>query len=399
MASCEIERPSPKVLFESIKSMFSTTVLGGAPIIPESNEWWVVTNDYAMAEQFYSVSQQSWNERDPRYCCCDNLIDMAAQDGIYPKPARFSSGYIQLTGTASTLLPTSIEATIANQQLVSAGPMPVSLDSSGSAVVRMQALLPGTDGNITSKGGTALSGTLTTVITNVNTTVTVYGGQFCGGSAAEDCEVFRQRYLERMKYKPFIGIDIVKEALLTWPCVTRVCERGGVCCDTDDRPDWAGGIDCQRQIRLYAIFEDTFDCGAAPQNIVDQMQEWLFGAVQGVGQGQAPWGIAGKIYSYEGALVTISVDGMACQAPGVANLIRNRMLEFVKRNCPSEVLYVRDLNAIVAQIVGGTSGFDVRIDTTDPRIKINICGDAEPDCDVRICLADVQFPNPVANPQ
>jgi hypothetical protein len=240
---------------------------------------------------------------------------------------------------------------------------------------------------------------LTTQITGVDTTVSVYGGQFCGGTLAEDCEAFRQRYLDRMKYKPFIGIDIVKEALLTWPCVTRVCERGGVCCDTDDRPDWAGGVDCQRQIRLYAIFEDTFDCGAAPQNIIDEMQEWLFGAVQGVGQGQAPWGIAGKIYKYDGALVTISVDGMACQAPGVANLIRNRMLEFVRRNCPSEILYVRDLNAIVAQIVGGTSGFDVRIDSTDPRIRINTCGDAEPDCDVRICLEDVLFPNPVANPQ
>ena len=60
--SCIILRPDPQVLFNSLKDAFSSTVLGGGKVIPESNEWYVVTNDYAAAEQFYAIADQMWRE-------------------------------------------------------------------------------------------------------------------------------------------------------------------------------------------------------------------------------------------------------------------------------------------------------------------------------------------------
>lgn len=103
--SCNLTRPTPDELFSKIKNNFSANVLGGAEVIPESLEWYVVTNDYAMTEEFYSISEQQWKERDPRYACCDNLVSMAERDGVYPRPATFSQGFVQITGTANSPIP------------------------------------------------------------------------------------------------------------------------------------------------------------------------------------------------------------------------------------------------------------------------------------------------------
>ena len=51
------------------------------------NEWYVVTNDYAAAEQYYAIADQMWRETNPETACCDNLYKMAAQHGVFPKPA------------------------------------------------------------------------------------------------------------------------------------------------------------------------------------------------------------------------------------------------------------------------------------------------------------------------
>lgn len=392
--ACEIERPAPRVLFESIKSMFSSNVLGGAPIIPESNEWYVVSNDYAMAEQFFSISEQAWKERDPRYACCDNLIEMAAVDGIYPRPALFASGYIQISGTVGTVLPSSIEATIGSASYVNAAPVPSTIDQNGTAVVRMRALEPGPNGNL--KANTT-TGTLTTPVDGINSVVQVYGGQFCGGADEEDCEAFRQRYLERMRYQPNKSLQKIKDKLLEWPCVTSVCERSSeVCCEPGDTPSYEGGIDCNRPIRLYALFDGTFPCGAAPENIISEMQEWMFGAVQGVGEGQAPWGMTGKIYTFQGANISIDIDGLACTSPGTAKEIQTRIAEYVARLCPSQILFIQDLKSIISQLMAGTGNYDVFITTNDPNVTINSCFDAEPKCDFRLCLDRINFTNPGA---
>ena len=61
--SCTILRPDPQALFNQLQSMFSSTVLGGGKVIPESNEWYVVTNDYAMAEQYYAKKKYNYAQQ------------------------------------------------------------------------------------------------------------------------------------------------------------------------------------------------------------------------------------------------------------------------------------------------------------------------------------------------
>ena len=48
--ACVILRPEPQALFDSLRNAFSNTVLGGGKVIPESNEWYVIANDYAARE-------------------------------------------------------------------------------------------------------------------------------------------------------------------------------------------------------------------------------------------------------------------------------------------------------------------------------------------------------------
>ena len=83
----------------SLKNMSLTgTVLGGAQVIPESNEWYVISNDYAAAEQFYAIADQMWRETNPETACCDNLYKMAARNGMFPYPPKHAEGYARLTG-------------------------------------------------------------------------------------------------------------------------------------------------------------------------------------------------------------------------------------------------------------------------------------------------------------
>src|SRR5262245_66668595 len=107
--ACIITRPDPQILFNRIRDMFSVNVLGGATVVPESNEWYVISNDYAMAEQFYAIADQMWRETNPETACCDNLYKMAAQHGVFPRPAVHAEGYAKLTGVSETDVPSAIE--------------------------------------------------------------------------------------------------------------------------------------------------------------------------------------------------------------------------------------------------------------------------------------------------
>ena len=107
--TCIILRPDPKQLFDQIKNQFSSTVLGGEQVIPESNEWYVVSNDYAMAEQYFAIADQMWRETNPETACCENLYKMAAQNGVFPYPASHAQGYAKLTGEVGSPVPQSLE--------------------------------------------------------------------------------------------------------------------------------------------------------------------------------------------------------------------------------------------------------------------------------------------------
>lgn len=382
--TCNITRPNPQDLFNRIKSTFSANVLGGSEIVPESNEWYVVANDYAMHEEFYSLAEQQWRERDPRYACCENLIDMAAKDGVYPYPASGAQGYVKITGTAGAQLSTSIDMVFGSVNFRTVGTVPSALDDNGEAVVRVQALVPGAGSNDVS----GITGQLINSLDGVNREVTPYGTRFCGGSKAEECEAFRTRYLARKQYQPRATVEWIKSKIAEWPCVTRVCDRSGSCCTLSDADE------CGGKLEFYALFENSFDCGLAPQCIIDDLNIWLWGERQGYGEGQVDIGLCGEVYTAKAAVIDVVIDGASCGTSAQRDQIKAVIEDIFSRLCPSQELRKRPFDLAIAQILGDEIDFDIEFETEADGASIDpYCGDVEIDCDYMACLGTVTFIN------
>src|SRR5262245_50846022 len=351
--TCGIIRPAPQVLFDRVKNMFSTTVLGGAEVIPESNEWYVVANDYAMQEQFSAIAEQMWRETDPRYACCENLYAMAARNGVFPRPAMFAQTYIRLTGVPNTALPNSLEFSTNIGEFISVGTIPAALNASGIAVVRAKSLVPGAAFN--AGGDQIVTGTLTTVITGVDGDVEICGGFICGGQDAETCEQFRARYLQRLAYKPRATQGWLIEQMLSYPCATRVCRREGSCCTcTQAATEDCACVACDDALEFYVFFDNSFPCGIPDQNIIDDMNLWMFGAEPFQGMGLVEIGICGKIYRPKPFTVDLSIDIEGCPTMAQKNMIVSEVTDFFGTVCPSVVVRQKTIDMIVANIMGIT---------------------------------------------
>ena len=381
--ACIIDRPSPQVLFNRYRDMFSTTVLGGSPIIPESNEWYVVSLDYAVAEEFYSLTEQQWKERDPRYACCDNLIELARADGVYLRAASFSQGYMLVTGAAGTLMPATLEFTSNGKSYISSGTILSVMPATGRMTVLFRSVDPGSQGGV----DIGATGTLTGAIAGLNSTVTIFGSTVCAGRDQETCEEFRARYLERKTYQPRATDAWLQQKLLEWPCVTRVCRRGGNCCVLDDECSCA---DCPSKIQYYVFFDNTFDCGLAPQCVVDEITDWLFGDPQGYGLGQVEIGVCGSIHTAVAAPIDITIDAGACVTPAQQTEIKEQIAGLFKTICPSETFYLRNIELIVASVVGPGVNFDVIAASSSTGVTLDLCS-IDPACDVMPCLNSVEF--------
>lgn len=403
--SCIILRPDPKALFDQLQNMFSSTVLGGGKVIPESTEWYVVSNDYAMAEQYFAIADQMWREANPETACCDNLYKMAAQHGVFPKPASHAEGYAKLTGIPGSAVPPSLEIQTTQGIFVSVGTVPLEIPNSGEIIIRIRALTPGSSYN---SAGSVTTGTLTTPAPGINTEVAICGGQFCGGAEAETCEQFRKRYLERLAYQPRATMAWIKEKMLEFPCATRVCVREGTCCrctpECGDECSDCGCKNCGTAMQFYVLFDGVFPCGIPPQNIVDDITDWLFGTPQGYGEGQVEIGVCGQIYAPTPLMVNVFIDIEGCPSSAQKQYIEDQIIALFKRVCPSMPLRVKQLELIVATVVGAEFNIQVRFEVVGyedqkppfPRdqVWITACGDLEPECDVLPCLNEVTFTTP-----
>ena len=379
--ACIILRPDPKVLFDQIQNQFSSTVLGGGRVIPESNEWYVIANDYAAAEQFYAIADQMWRENNPETACCENLYAMAAQHGVFPRPASHAEGYAKLNGTPGADVPSSLEISTSAGVYVSVGTIPLTIPDSGEIIIRVRALTPGPEMNA---DGEVTTGTLTTPAPGISDDVVICGGQFCGGKVAETCEEFRKRYLERLAYQPRATMAWIKQKLLEFPCATRVCVREGSCCrctpECTDCTD-CGCKNCGTKMEFYVLFSGVFPCGIPPQNIVDDITIWLFGEKQGYGEGQVEIGVCGKIYAPKPILVDVFIDIEGCPSSSQKQIIEDQIRALFDRICPSMPLRGRQLELIVASVVGAEINVQVRFELPDAlpgQVYVSSCGDLEP---------------------
>lgn len=401
--TCIIPRPDPKVLFDQIKNQFSSTVLGGGQVIPETNEWYVVTNDYAAAEQYFAIADQMWREANPETACCDNLYKIAAQHGVFPKPASHAEGYARLFGTVGAAIPASFEIQTVQGVYVSVGTIPMEIPQSGTVVVRIRALTPGTSMN---SSGTLTEGTLITAAPGIEPVVQICGGSMCGGTEAESCEEFRKRYLERLAYQPKATMAWIKQKLMEFPCATRVCIREGSCCRCDPDCGPCGCKNCGKGMQFYVLFDNVFPCGIPPQHIADDVANWLFGEHQGYGEGQVEIGVCGQIIAPVPLNVNVIVDIAGCPSSNQKQMIEDQIKALFLRICPSMPLRSKQLELIVAAVLGAEVNASVRFEIIGyehaipnyPRdlVFMSDCG-LEPECDVLPCLNEITFTNPDMN--
>lgn len=374
--TCTLPRPEPQTLFDRIKNKFQNTVLGGATVIPESNEWYVVSNDYAMAEQFYALADQINKETNPETACCDNLYEMAEREGVFPLPATFAEGYVTITGTAGSTLPSYIEVTTSNGNFGSVSTLPATLPATGNTTFRVRAITPGATGNSNSADTT---GTLVTPITGIESSATVNGGTLCGGTDAETCEQFRTRYVARKRYKPRATYEWLQEKLLEWPCATRVCEEGDACCVITE--EGLPACDPLTNFQFYVMFDNTFENGIAPQCVNEEVEEWMFGSPQGRGLGQAEIGVCGTIRTAIPAVINIVVDTEECVSADQSAAITASLQSLFATLCPSVDLLQRMVDCAVADVLGAKASYFVEMVSADDNSITNPCGDITPVCD------------------
>lgn len=390
--ACIILRPDPQALFDQIQNMFASTVLGGGQVIPESNEWYVISNDYAMAEQFFAIADQMWREANPETACCDNLLTMAAQRGVFPKPATHAEGYARLTGTPGSPVPQSFEISTDLGIYTSIGTIPLTIPSTGEIIVRVRALEPGPHMN--ADGSKPIPGVLTTPAPGLQTEVIICGDRFCGGALAETCEDLRKRFLNRLAYQPRATLAWIQEKLLEYPCVSRVCVREGSCYD-----DCASGCEnCGDRLEFYVFFDGTFPCGIPPQNVLDDIETWMFGEHQGYGEGEVEIGVCGKLYRPLGVEIDVVIDIEGCPTSSQKQIITDLVKALFLRVCPSIPLRAKQIELIVASVLGTEINTAARYDLVHPEDKVHFdystCGDLLPFCDVMPCLHDVVFVGP-----
>ena len=389
--TCKIARPTPQVLFDTYKDMFSATVLGGGEVIPESNEWYVTSLNYAIAETFYAISEEQWARRDPRNNCCEDLIEFAALDGMHPNSASFAEGYAIITGTAGSKLIPDLQIAFNEQAYKATGSVPTVMPATGSIVVRMRALQAGVVGNSVNGGTAGTAATLTTPLPGINADVVICGGQFCGGAEKEECEAFRTRYLARKQFAPRATASWMRQKLLEWPCATRVCERSGSCCipvTTDCSDECVQG---KKEFNFYVLFDGTFSCGLAPQSVVDEISLWMFGERQGYGEGQVEVGICGKIYTASPVATKVSIAGAACYTTSQRNEIIEQITDLFTTFCPSQIVSAKQVELVISQVLGYVPDLEVTLSTTSTNADITPCGDIEPHCDYMGCLDSIVF--------
>lgn len=388
--ACGVTRMDSATLFQWHLDLMSTDVLGGSPIIPESNEWYVASLNFAMHQELLSVIDVEWRERDPRYCCCDNLVKMAALDGVYPRPATPAIGYATITGTAGAALPSSLSMRLGERLYKTTGTLLSKMPSSGSLTMRVRSYEVGSSTNLST--GADLSGALTSSTTGVDTAVTFNGGNFTGGQDAETCEQFRLRYLERLAYTPSLRLVNVENLILDLPGVTRVCLVEEGCLNAANT---ACTSSCNANIRgFYVFMDDTFENGIVPECVVDALNTEIFGDNLGYGEGLVDIGVCGQIHVCTAVKVALTVSGVSATSQDKQTALIDAYTEFFTLICASSAITHAALNATAYQIFGSSVSFTVTATSLDTEhCVINDVGDIIPSCGYVPVLSGVSFAN------
>lgn len=391
MTSCFV-RPTPQTLWQQITSWFSAQVLGGAPIIPESNEYYLCGNDLAAAELYYSLSEQQWEQTQDATACCDNLIAINAPLGFIPFGKTFTQGYVTITGgPPNDPIPAALQFQIGSNTLfpsTATNANPTNLDANGNATLLLTAQIPGADVN------TSINTAITQIngqVSNVSATIinapvgwptnVTPNGAFCGGNDAETCEQFRARVIARKQIQPNATYAKAIEFALQYPCVTRVMQRTcGTCC--------VNGV-----MQLYVFMDSAFANGIAPASALAGLTTYLFGSPQGNGLGKMPVGIFGAVYPIAPVTLNVMFYNFGCITPSQFTLIQQLMGELFATLTPGQSICADWIKAIVVSVNPNCCNYQIVVTNPgDPSLGTVDCfGDFTPACDVLPVLGTVNY--------
>lgn len=364
--SCVIPRQDIAQLSEDIRAEFSKRLLGGAPVYPLSSEDILAFVMAGTVNLCWGMVHQVLVQNDPASMCCDNLVRYGAQRGINLASATRAKGYAAITGTPNGLIPATLSFVGESSREYKLDPgvtfNPVRLDANGEAVVRIVGMLGGAIYNVPI--GTTLTVSSTTPA--IDGTAFVIGNGISGGTNVEDCENLRKRILAA-ESSGAISTNAAWyiEKTMQYPGVTRVCfDECGECCDP-------------QHIQLYPFFDGVYGdyatppYGVPPCDVLDAMNDWMWGSQPGMGLGLAPLGIVG---AYVTPLPTILEVRLGC-VRGCENIMMQRIEDtlrpFLHDNyCVGSRICKDEMRALAFQVSGsGTCFSDISFCTDDGGIR------------------------------
>ena len=307
--SCRLPRPDIAQLSEDIRAEFSKRLLGGAPVYPLSSEDILAFVMAGTTNLMWGMIHQVLVENDPTDMCCDNLVRYAARRGIHLAGATRAKGYVAITGTPNAVIPATLRFVGESSREYKNDPgvtfNPVRLDASGAAVLRVVSTLAGSQFNVDT--GTEIMVSSTTP--NIDSEALVIGNGITGGTNDEDCENLRKRVLAAEA----VGAVATNRAwyiekTMQYPGVTRVCfDECGDCCDPF-------------RMEMYPFMDGIYGdlttppYGVPPCEVLDAMNDWLWGPAPGMGMGLAPVGMVGAYRRARATVVEITFQCVrACE--------------------------------------------------------------------------------------
>lgn len=285
---CTLPRPDIGELHGEIATELSKRLLGGAPVLPMSTEDVLAFVMAGTVNLMFGAVTQALKENNPATMCCDNLVTYGAVHGIDLRGATRSKGYVAITGIPNTVIPRNIRFVGASSREYKLDPgvttNPMTLNSAGAASLRVVAVTAGSQFDLAN--GSDL--TVSTTIPGIDIDATVVGNGLTGGTSDESCEELRRRIIMAEASAAITTNEAwyLSEAM-KYPGVTRVCTED---CEGCCNPAF---------LDLYPFMEGVFGdaatapYGVPPQEVLDEMNQWMFGIHNGKGEGLAPVGQRG----------------------------------------------------------------------------------------------------------
>lgn len=396
MTTCFV-RPSISEMYARISAAFTANVLGGAPIIPESIEYFLTGNDLAAMELYYSLSQKQWDQTQDPTACCDALIANNAPFGFVPEGASFTNGYANIVGgPPNDLIPPTLQIQIGSSTYnlsTATNSNPANLDSNGNATLLFQSQVPGLQVNLDTNTSINQLGTISSVTATILVVPpgwpsnVIPQGLFCGGNDPESCDAFRARIIARKKFQPVADSARLQREILTWPCVTRVMQRTcGDCCNDG-------------QLQFYAFMDNSFPNGIVPSSALSGLQTFIFGATSGLGQGKAPVGIFGSFFVVAPVTVDIMFYQMTCISPSQFTLIQQLIGQLFATLTPGETVKSKWIDAIIISVNPNCTDYVMQVTISNPLFgSIDCNGNLAPICDVLPVIGTINYSIQNANP-